>query len=286
MISIIITAYNVEKTIEKAINSCINQTYKDLEIIVVEDCSTDNTKDIIKSFNDPRIVLLENQTNQGAGMSRRIGTKAARGEFTCFLDGDDWLDPKFIQTLYNTAKRENADIVSCGVIIKEDGKKDLIRSYNKKKIFTDCDDTEAGYWVSRYLNNKLVKRELWDKVEYSSRRFCEDTQTCFFLMLESNIKVNITYNGYYYYQNSNSLCHNTSTVKRAIYMVLCAKDICDYMAKKFGPGETYQNSLKAFLVRIKELEELEDRLEKEDIKEKFKDELAEIFEFFLLHIKL
>ena len=104
MISIIITAYNVEKTIEKAINSCINQTYKDLEIIVVEDCSTDSTKDIIKSINDPRIVLLENQTNQGAGMSRRIGTKAARGEFTGFLDGDDWLDSKFIQTLYNTAK--------------------------------------------------------------------------------------------------------------------------------------------------------------------------------------
>lgn len=69
-------------------------------------------------------------------------------------------------------------------------------------------------------------------------------------------------------------------------MVLCAKDICDYMAKKFGPGENYQNSLKAFLVRIKELGELEDKLEKEDIKEKFKDELAEIFEFFLLHIKL
>ena len=70
MISIIISAYNSEKTIEKAIKSCLNQTYKDLEIIVVEDCSTDKTKEVIKSIKDDRIKLIENEKNLGAGMCR------------------------------------------------------------------------------------------------------------------------------------------------------------------------------------------------------------------------
>ena len=74
-----------------------------MEIIVVNDCSTDDTLEIINSFNDDRIKIINNAENVGAGMSRRIGTKAAIGDYTTFLDGDDYIDTNCIETLYNLA---------------------------------------------------------------------------------------------------------------------------------------------------------------------------------------
>ena len=289
MISIIISAYNSERTIEKAIKSCLNQTYKDLEIIVVEDCSTDKTKEVIKSIKDDRIKLIENEKNLGAGMCRRIGSKAATGEYTNFLDSDDWLAPDFIETMYNEAKKENAVIVSCGIIIADDNiNKDWeIVNYREREVYTNPNTVSLlSGWIGRFLNNKLIKRDLWDKVEYSGRRFCEDTQTSFYLQSEPGKKLNLTYNGYYYYQREGSLCHTSSKIKKAIYRALCAKDICEYIAKKYGPGEVYLNSVKAFLIRISEISSLEDLLDSENIREIYKDELAEIFEYFLKHVKL
>ena len=85
-ISIIITAYNVKDYIEKAIESAINQTYKDIEIIVVNDCSTDNTKQLIEKYD---VKLINNKENVGAGLSRRIGIKYATGDYILLLDADD-----------------------------------------------------------------------------------------------------------------------------------------------------------------------------------------------------
>lgn len=112
MITIIITAYNVSGTIVKAIQSCLDQTYNNLEILVINDCSSDNTLEVIQSIKDNRIRIINNAQNVGAGMSRRIGTKEAKGEYTVFLDGDDYLDKDYIETLYNLAKKYNADVVS------------------------------------------------------------------------------------------------------------------------------------------------------------------------------
>ena len=75
MITIIITAYNVSDTIAKAIQSCLDQTYNDLEILVINDCSSDNTLEVIRSINDNRIRIINNAQNVGAGISRRICTK-------------------------------------------------------------------------------------------------------------------------------------------------------------------------------------------------------------------
>ena len=220
MLSVIVPAYNSEKTIEKAIKSCLNQTYKDLEIIVVEDCSTDKTKDVIKSIKDDRIKLIENEKNLGAGMSRRIGSKAATGEYTNFLDSDDWLAPDFIETMYNEAKKENADIVSCGIVVAHDNiNQDWeVINYKEREVYTNPNTiSQLSGWIGRFLNNKLIKRDLWDKVEYSGRRFCEDTQTSFYLQSEPGKKLNLTYNGYYYYQREGSLCHEFSKIKKKLY---------------------------------------------------------------------
>ena len=90
MITIIMSAYNAEGTILKAINSVLNQTYKNTQLIVVNDCSTDNTLDIVKNIEDSRIVLINNDENLGCGMSRRVGLLKATGNYITFLDSDDY----------------------------------------------------------------------------------------------------------------------------------------------------------------------------------------------------
>ena len=91
MVSVIVTAYNVEAWIEEALHSVFNQSFPEIEVIVVEDCSTDNTRDVLAGIADSRLRVLYNRENMGAGASRRRGIEAARGEYILLLDGDDWL---------------------------------------------------------------------------------------------------------------------------------------------------------------------------------------------------
>ena len=101
-ISVTIPVYNVEPNyIENAINSVINQTYENIEIIVVNDGSTDiNTIEYLKSINNPKVKIV-NQENKGLGGARNTGIANSTGEYIGFLDADDWLDANFYEVLYN-----------------------------------------------------------------------------------------------------------------------------------------------------------------------------------------
>jgi cellulose synthase/poly-beta-1,6-N-acetylglucosamine synthase-like glycosyltransferase len=113
MISIVTTCYNLEDYIEQCLLSSMNQTYKNLEIIVVNDCSTDNSLNIIKKLaeQDNRIRVIDNEVNLGAGKSRKVGIEAAQGDYVMLVDGDDWISNGFIKTLYDLALEHDADIV-------------------------------------------------------------------------------------------------------------------------------------------------------------------------------
>ena len=108
-ISVILCAYNEERFIHKAIESILNQSLNDFELIVVNDGSTDSTLDIINSYNDNRIRLI-NQKNIGLGASRNKAMKLARGEYVAFLDGDDWFRSDALEIAYSEAKSQNTDI--------------------------------------------------------------------------------------------------------------------------------------------------------------------------------
>ena len=101
-VSVIIPVYNGEKTIEKCINSIINQSYKDLEIIIVNDGSTDNTYEICQKYSqkDDRIQVI-NQENKGVCLARNIGIKFSKGDYIQFVDSDDWLEPSIIADCIN-----------------------------------------------------------------------------------------------------------------------------------------------------------------------------------------
>ena len=110
-ISIVTTAYNIEAYVEKCLESLLAQTHKDIEIIVVNDCSTDKTLDIVAKFTDERIKVVNHSQNMGAGWARRTGIAAATGDYVITVDGDDWLAPDFIEALAKNAEETDADIV-------------------------------------------------------------------------------------------------------------------------------------------------------------------------------
>lgn len=109
-VSIIVPIYNEEENLRKCIESLINQTYKELEIILINDGSTDNSKEIIESFKDKRIVAIHKK-NTGISDTRNIGIDKSTGDYIMFVDSDDYLELNCIERLIETAEKENSEIV-------------------------------------------------------------------------------------------------------------------------------------------------------------------------------
>ncbi len=166
-VSIIIPAYNVQKYIERSIKSAIEQTLKDIEIIVVNDGSTDKTRDIIERLakEDSRIVVI-NKENGGLSSARNAGIKIAQGEYIQHLDGDDWIEKDACEQMYTYAKDNNLDIVVSDYYEDSDkGDVNYIKMQfpNNDNITTNKEylHTILPIYEPLYIWNKLIKRELY-----------------------------------------------------------------------------------------------------------------------------
>lgn len=115
MISVIVPAFNAEKTIGRCLESILNQTYKDLEILVIDDCSKDRTVEICQEYakSDARLKVIQLLENKGVSNARNVGLGSIKGEFFTFVDSDDYLCPDMYQKLIETGQAEAADIVFC-----------------------------------------------------------------------------------------------------------------------------------------------------------------------------
>lgn len=135
--SVVIPVYNSEKYLKKCLNSVINQTLKDIEIICVDDGSTDKSVEILNSFaeKDGRITVLR-QENQFAGVARNNGFKNARGKYVVFWDADDYFEPDALSLMYSKCEKEQADICLCAASRFDDegGKKEIDESFLKKRF--------------------------------------------------------------------------------------------------------------------------------------------------------
>lgn len=229
-ISIIITAYNVGKYIERAVKSVLSQTYKNIEVVIVEDCSTDNTKDIIENLakEDDRIKIVYHTENKGAGWGRRDGINACTGDYFITVDGDDWLDETFIESLAKKAEETGADIVSGGITVNKDG------GYWEKTCYGNLicksEDKVLKFWGEKivFMNNKIIRRELHDKVPYCTRRFIEDTPTIIPMLWHANMVAYTEDTGYHYRMNNDSLTHKANQFQYALYRGLCAIDLIEF----------------------------------------------------------
>ena len=179
-VSIIVAAYNIEDYIKRCMYSIVNQTFKDIEIIVVNDGSTDNTLNIINDFakNDARIKIIDKK-NGGLIEARKSGLEIASGEYILFLDGDDWLHLEAIEKLYQEAKKDNFDIVEVKIIkakLDKDGRKVTEKATSKnnktfdkvvkeEKIEKRQKDHPSRLHARRQIMKKIYKRSSEDVLD-------------------------------------------------------------------------------------------------------------------------
>lgn len=231
-VSVVITAYNVGEYLEKSIKSAIQDGVK--EITVVVDQPTDNSLEIaqkVQGKHPDLVKIIKNAKNVGPGLSRRYGIEASSGEYILLLDGDDYLDENYVKPLLDRAIETDADIVSSGIkIINEDG------SW-KAESYGNCttvgNDKISRFWGERivFINNKLVRRSLYDKVPYNHRRYIEDTPTIIPILWYANKVEYVDMLGYNYVMRNSSLTHTTNPLKDVIYKGLCWLDLMDFFTK-------------------------------------------------------
>lgn len=160
-ISIIVPVYNSEKYLDKCLSSLVNQSLGDIEIIIVNDGSTDNSGDIIDKYLNDKRVLCVNNTNHGIGYSRNIGLKKATGMFVAFIDSDDYIDKDFCEKMYESASINKSEIVICNYYIINDKKNKKIKSNMKlKDTFTLNEYPNVLNKVNLSPWNKIFKRKL------------------------------------------------------------------------------------------------------------------------------
>lgn len=164
LVSVIIPAYNIEDYIGRCLDSIISQTYKNLEIIVVDDGSRDYTGGILDNYakKDRRIKVIHKE-NGGVSSARNKGIEAAEGDYIGFIDGDDLIEPEMYKTLVDLLEEENADIAHCGYQMVFPDRIDYYHNTGKKKIQTTEEglkDLLSGEMIEPGLVNKLYKKEL------------------------------------------------------------------------------------------------------------------------------
>lgn len=159
-VSVVIPVYNTEKYLERCLNSLVNQSLKDCEIICINDGSTDKSLEILEEYKVkyPQIVII-NQQNKGPSAARNCGIEIAKGEYIGFVDADDWVDLDYFEKLYNSAKANNCDIAVAGI--------DAIHKWKTKKLVEIKDeivtsDTDEKYELCKcprysYTCNKIYK---------------------------------------------------------------------------------------------------------------------------------
>lgn len=221
LISIVIPVYNVEKYLKQCLDSIINQTYTNLEIILVDDGNTDNSGTICDYYSkiDKRIRVIHKK-NEGQSIARNIGIKVSNGKYIGFLDSDDWVEQDMYRFLIENIEKYNADIISCNLVFEykdrtivprkenntiiffdENNKKDLIKNFLLHKIY------DGAVW------NKLYKKELFDNIIFPINQYYEDNFIVFDLLNAAN-KIIITNKLFYHYrQNDNSTTKRFSPKK-------------------------------------------------------------------------
>jgi len=215
LISIIVPIYNVERYLEKCVRSIINQTYKNIEIILINDGSKDNSAAICDEFlkQDDRIIVIHKE-NEGLSEARNVGLSVAKGKYVGFIDSDDYIEKDMFERMYNNLKRFNVDISICNMVEEnEDGKKIYYYIDNNTGI-VEFNKIEAlkgliiDKMITNHACNKLYKKELFNNIKYPYKRKMEDMATTYKIFDVANKVVVDSSVGYHYIQRKDSIMGN------------------------------------------------------------------------------
>lgn len=240
--SIVVPVYNIEKYIRRCVDSIINQTYENIEIILVDDGSTDNSGIICDEYaKDPRVKVIHKK-NQGLGEARNSGLEAATGDYISFFDGDDFIELNLLEVCNNELANNRVDIISFDFIDYDNGTIVKHKNKNKKKYFNKDEIEEYLLDMIYNKNNeKRIHESIWNKLYdlkflkrikfnfVSERKYIsEDYFSNLILFKYVETIINIPNQLYYYCYNENSLTHvyNPERLEKNIFQYNESVKLC------------------------------------------------------------
>lgn len=216
MISIIVPIYNTEKYLSKCINSILQQTYQDFELILIDDGSTDNSLTICKKYSekDERIKVLHKE-NGGQGSARNLGLSVFRGDYVTFIDSDDWIDSRLLYVLLNNLISTNADISCCAVYSNEN---ESDKKNSSELVVKDNAEAMMAFVRNQGCFNhspvgKLFTRKAIKEMQFVELSGFEDAGSIFQAFIKSDTIVGQEISLYFYYQRENSTMHRKFSEK-------------------------------------------------------------------------
>ena len=227
LISVIVPIYKVEAYLMRCVKSIQEQTYKNLEIILVDDGSPDNCGSMCDSLaqEDDRICVIHKE-NGGLSDARNKGLDVAKGEYIAFVDSDDYIAPSFLETLYKHLTNTDSDVALCSYkevtgepFSKEQGERGDIFVYDREKLLLnlfDANHEDATFFIVAW--NKLYKKTLWEQVRFPKGKIHEDEATTYRVFDLCNKGVYVKIPLYGYYTSDSSITRDAFSVKRLQWM--------------------------------------------------------------------
>lgn len=175
-ISVIVPVYNTEKYLNECINSLLNQTIDDYEIIIINDCSKGNEDEIINNYKDKKIKYILNKKNMGIGYNRNLGIKKSKGKYICFIDSDDYVTEDFLEKMYDKSYKDDLDICICDYSYINDAgtkEKNILVNFEDTKLE---DNPELITKINLGPCNKMFKKDfiLENDLKFSENLKYED----------------------------------------------------------------------------------------------------------------
>lgn len=278
-VSVIVPVYNTEKYIKKCLDSLVNQTMKNIEIIVVNDGSKDRSEEVIKQYVDkyPQMIKYYKKENGGLSSARNYGVEKANGKYIAFVDSDDYIDKELFFYLEGYIEK-NIDLIKFKTIKKyKDGKLEKISG----PIFDECSGEEA--FNKLYSKDILIepawlylyRREFWVKnnFKYEDNLYHEDFGLTPLIITNAKAVVSTEIYGYYYIQRENSIVTDNSKNLKKAYDLLKHYDNMIEKIKDMKLTKKTEENLKIYytnciLLRIGELEGIEQKKYIQEIKKR------------------
>ena len=213
VVSIIVPAYNVENYIERCLFSLVKQTFKNIEILVIDDGSDDMTSDIVNAFSsmDSRIKVIH-QKNQGLSVARNKGIDLSIGKYIAFVNSDDCVDEDFIEKLYIAITQNDCDIAASTIVRKRKFSQKYRVHYKEEQIYSTLEDKLNVCRIpeSCYIWNKLYKASLVKTHKFEEGVYYEDVLWTPAILRDSGKLVTVSNTNYYYWVNKGSVVKKLS----------------------------------------------------------------------------
>lgn len=272
LISVIVPVYKVEKELNRCVESIVGQTYKNFELILIDDGSPDSCPQMCDSWKskDSRIKVMHT-CNQGLSAARNTGIANAEGELIAFVDSDDYVDACFLEKLFDAMVNNNADIVCCGIkeeyelsgVSKDVTPFDSDFCLSSKKMLRDASLYEWQYVVAW---NKLYRKEVWEGIRYPDGRYHEDEFVYHRLLFAADIVAFIHDPLYHYMQREGSIM-KTPSFKRLVDIVCAVDERIDALKRIEGCGGVLRFSYERMMSEYSTYIESDRRIKSNSIKE-------------------